>query len=118
MWQQWLRRPQNVWLRRTLFQIHLWTGIGLGLYVVAISITGSAIVFRNEMYTWASQRPTVTPGEQKLGAQEFRSKVTGAYPGYTTTVTDFGATPQWKPNDRLTVRAIFDLQEVSKAHGF
>ena len=40
----------------------------------------------------------------------------GAYPGYTTTVTDFGATPQWKPNDRLTVRAIFDLQEVSKAH--
>ena len=40
----------------------------------------------------------------------------GAYPGYTTTVTDFGATPQWKPNERLTVRAIFDLQEVSKAH--
>src|SRR5450755_3187316 len=39
----------------------------------------------------------------------------GPYPGYTTTVTDFGATPQWKPNDRLTVRAIFDWQQISKA---
>lgn len=39
----------------------------------------------------------------------------GPYPGYTTTVTDFGATPRWKPNDRLTVRAIFDRQQISKA---
>src|SRR6202453_2199447 len=27
-----------------------------------------------------------------------------ANPGYTSTVANFGATPQWKPNDRLTVR--------------
>ena len=50
LWTRWLRRPQNVWLRRALFQIHLWTGIGTGLYVLLISITGSAIVFRNEIY--------------------------------------------------------------------
>jgi hypothetical protein len=47
---QWLQRPQNVWLRRALFQIHLWTGVGVGLYVLAISISGSASVFRNEIY--------------------------------------------------------------------
>ena len=43
------RRPQSVRWRRALFQVHLWTGLGLALYVVFISVTGSAIVFRREM---------------------------------------------------------------------
>ena len=41
-----IKQPQTVWTRRALFQIHLWTGIGVGLYMLMISITGSAIVFR------------------------------------------------------------------------
>lgn len=36
-------------LRRALFQVHLWLGIGIGLYVLLISLSGSAIVFRREM---------------------------------------------------------------------
>lgn len=43
------RRPQSVRWRRALFQVHLWTGLALALYVVFISLTGSAIVFRREM---------------------------------------------------------------------
>jgi uncharacterized iron-regulated membrane protein len=43
------RRPQSVRWRRALFQVHLWTGLVLGLYIVFISLTGSAIVFRREM---------------------------------------------------------------------
>jgi iron complex outermembrane receptor protein len=38
----------------------------------------------------------------------------GPYPGYTTTVTNVGATPQWKPNDAVTVRAIFDYTDLTK----
>jgi uncharacterized iron-regulated membrane protein len=49
-WERWLRRPQSLWLRKAIFQIHLWTGIALGLYVFVISVSGSAIVFRNELY--------------------------------------------------------------------
>ena len=30
-WQRWLRQPQRVWARRVLFQVHLWSGLGLGL---------------------------------------------------------------------------------------
>jgi len=102
-----------VWLRRALFQIHLWTGIGLGLYVVAISITGSAIVFRNEMYQWASKRPTVTPGEQKLSAQEFRSKVLNAYPGYSIANVWESRDPAqptevWMDKDHSRVQRLFD----------
>ncbi|HEX4050535.1 MAG TPA: PepSY-associated TM helix domain-containing protein [Steroidobacteraceae bacterium] len=43
------RQPQALWPRRVLFQLHLWTGIGFGLYVLLASLTGSAIVFRHEM---------------------------------------------------------------------
>lgn len=54
IWQQWVRRPQNVWLRRAVFQVHLWSGIGLGLYVFFISVTGSVLVYRNELYEAAT----------------------------------------------------------------
>jgi iron complex outermembrane recepter protein len=36
-------------------------------------------------------------------------------PGYTSTVANFGATPQWKPNDWLTFRGIFDWQQTTQA---
>jgi uncharacterized iron-regulated membrane protein len=41
--------PQVSWLKRALFQVHLWLGIAIGLYVLFITITGSAVVFRREM---------------------------------------------------------------------
>jgi iron complex outermembrane receptor protein len=42
----------------------------------------------------------------------------GPYPGYTSTVTSAGATPQWTPNDRVTVRALLDWQETRNATTF
>ena len=47
---RWVHQPQRVWLRRALFQVHLWTGICLGLYVLMISLTGSVLVYRNELF--------------------------------------------------------------------
>ena len=44
--ERWLRRPQSTWIRKAIFQIHLWSGIGLGLYIVIVCVSGSAIVFR------------------------------------------------------------------------
>jgi len=42
----------------------------------------------------------------------------GPYPGYTSTVTSAGATPQWSPNDKVTVRALFDWQQTRNATTF
>jgi iron complex outermembrane receptor protein len=36
-------------------------------------------------------------------------------PGYTSKVLNFGTTPQWKPNDRLTFRGIFDWTKTTQA---
>ncbi len=38
---------------------------------------------------------------------------TGPEPDYTANVANFGATPQWSPNDRLTVRGLFDWQNLT-----
>jgi uncharacterized iron-regulated membrane protein len=44
-----VERPQQVWLRRAFFQVHLWAGILLALYVIAIGISGSILVFKEEL---------------------------------------------------------------------
>ena len=49
LWQRWLRTPRTVLLRKVFFQIHLWIGLALGLWIVLLSVTGSALVFRREM---------------------------------------------------------------------
>lgn len=50
----WIRRPQQVRFRRAVFQVHLWSGVVLGLYVFFISLTGSVLVYRNELYVMAT----------------------------------------------------------------
>ena len=55
----WLRRPQGVWLRRAIFQIHLWTGLSAGLYIVMISVTGSVLVYRSELRRTFNPEPRV-----------------------------------------------------------
>jgi len=42
-------RPQSVSFRRALFQIHLWVGVSVGLYIFVVCVTGAALVFRIDM---------------------------------------------------------------------
>ncbi len=53
-WRRWVWQPQRVWLRRAVFQVHLWCGVTFGLYVLFISVTGSVLVYRNELYMAAT----------------------------------------------------------------
>src|SRR5437868_1049045 len=48
-WQRWLHHPESSRTHRFLFQFHLWMGMVAGFYIFAISISGSAIVFRNQL---------------------------------------------------------------------
>ncbi|MBV9768940.1 MAG: PepSY domain-containing protein [Bryobacterales bacterium] len=82
-WERWLQRPKSLWLRKALFQVHLWTGIALGLYVFAISISGSAIVFRNEFYKtlWPGPRIVAVSGH-RFTHDEIREAARRAYPRY------------------------------------
>ena len=114
LWQQWLRRPQGVWLRRALFQIHLWTGIGTGLYVLIISLTGSAIVFRNEIYKSAgSGNRTVQVRGAKLPAEELKRIIRQKHPENTISFVFEGKRPDtvtevWMERRGERIQRVFD----------
>src|SRR5689334_25158216 len=83
-WRRWLSQPQTVWLRKATFQVHLWSGIILGLYVLLVSLTGSILVYRNELYRVATQDPIqVAASGPRLTDDQLRLAAAGAYPGYT-----------------------------------
>src|SRR6202165_2566047 len=48
-WQQWLQHPEKSWVRNAFFQIHLWMGVAGGVDVLLMSISGSIIVYRDEL---------------------------------------------------------------------
>src|ERR1700733_6194843 len=85
-WEKWKRRPQIVWLRKALFQVHLWTGIGLGLYILLMSVTGSALIFRRELTRSLAREPRVAAGPgARMSEDELRQAAARAYPGYEIT---------------------------------
>jgi uncharacterized iron-regulated membrane protein len=81
--QRWLHQPQTVWLRRALFQVHLWTGLAIGLYIVIISISGSALVFRERIFKSLGEKPHTVPiSGPRLMDAKLRNAAEQAYPGY------------------------------------
>ncbi|AFL87436.1 putative iron-regulated membrane protein [Terriglobus roseus DSM 18391] len=44
-----LHAPRKIFLRRALFQIHLWLGVLLSLYVAVIGLSGSILVWEDEL---------------------------------------------------------------------
>ncbi len=83
VWQRWVRQPQKLWLRRALFQVHLWTGIALGLYIFMISLTGSVLVYSNELYRAATPEPIISRGPgPRLTDDQLAEAAVHLYPGY------------------------------------
>lgn len=66
VWQAWLHRPERVWLRQIVFQIHFWVGALAGGYLFVMSVTGSVIVFRGELYAHGLSVERVVAFHQNL----------------------------------------------------
>jgi uncharacterized iron-regulated membrane protein len=85
-WEKWVNRPQGLWLRRALFQVHLWTGIGIGLYVLLMSVSGSVLVYRRELSLAFSREPRIAAGPgARMTIDELKQTAKRAYPEYEAT---------------------------------
>lgn len=85
-WQQWVRQPQSLWLRKVLFQVHLWIGLAIGLYIVVLSVTGSAIVYGPQlMRALDTPTPTFDPSREALSTGQLTEAAERSYPGYKVT---------------------------------
>jgi uncharacterized iron-regulated membrane protein len=54
VWQRWLEQPHKLRLHNAAFQIHFWIGAIAAMYLAFMSVTGSILVFRNELSRWTS----------------------------------------------------------------
>jgi len=82
LWHKWLRQPQSLLLRRILFQVHLWMGVSLGLYILMISLSGSLLVFNRELAAVGGP-VRVVPQDHRLTRDELSAIVERAYPGFS-----------------------------------
>jgi uncharacterized iron-regulated membrane protein len=114
VWKQWLRRPQNIWLRRAFFQIHLWIGVALGLYVLVISLSGSAIVFRNEIYGAFDKGPRIVEVKgAPLSDEQLKEAAVKLYPDQSVSFIWKGkradyATEIWMDNHGARNQRLFN----------
>jgi uncharacterized iron-regulated membrane protein len=68
-------------MRKVLFQMHLWIGMGIGLYILVISVSGSLIIFRREFDRALCPRIIMVPrAGRPLTDAELRTKALAAYP--------------------------------------
>ena len=102
-WQRWIERPQRLWIRRALFQVHLWVGLGIGLYIVAISISGSAIVYRPELRRQFSRKIVVAESGRRMSMEELAQLAQRAYPSYEVDNIREAQTPS-EPDDVVMER--------------
>ena len=80
---RWIRQPQTVWVRRAVFQIHLWSGLTVGLYIVAISVSGSVLIYRSELRQTYEPEPRFVTVVGERMTEEQLTEVTGqAYPDH------------------------------------
>src|SRR5882672_1758094 len=91
-WRRWAVAPQSLRWRRWLMRIHSWTGLGLGLYVVLLSITGSASVLRPQFHLWMVPRTVPIVGT-RLKADELREALRQSYDGYEISAVSEGRRP-------------------------
>ena len=76
--------PRKSWIRRAFFQIHLWSGISVGIIATLVGISGSAIVYKDSL------DKILTPGlfgttssSKRLTTDQLLSVAQSAHPGWS-----------------------------------
>jgi len=116
-WQQWVQRPQSLWVRKAFLKVHLWVGMGIGIYVLTISISGSALVYRREL-TRKFSRKTVVVAEsgRRMNAEELTQQALRAYPTYEVDNIREAQTPDG-PDEVVLERAHKRIERLSDPYG-
>lgn len=79
-----LDRPRQWRARAWFFQVHMWAGVLTAVYVIVSSLTGSALMFREEITELVAPSPRVDPGrgEAPVPPEAAVEALRGAMEGY------------------------------------
>jgi len=77
-------RPQQLWVRQLNFQIHLWAGVILAVYLLVIGFTGAILVFEPELQRISGLDPWYNSPAQEPFADLVTvvARVRSAYPHF------------------------------------
>jgi len=75
-----LDKPRSAWWRKLVFQLHLWTGLAIGIVVLLVGLTGSVIVFYHELYQWQEPKVTLEPGAPTLSVEQLLAGAQRRFP--------------------------------------
>jgi uncharacterized iron-regulated membrane protein len=81
-------------MKKAIFQVHLWAGIVLGLYAFLIGVTGSVLVFREEIVERIKPLPNVDADQPAATVDQIRSRIQAAYPDWYPWSLEFPAEPE------------------------
>jgi uncharacterized iron-regulated membrane protein len=103
-----LDRPQQIFWRKAAFQVHLWSGILLCLYMLVIGVSGSILVFEKELghLTFAKLWKASATSAPAVDFPKAVAAVTSAFPGYKITA----GYPPDKPGDNFEFLLRRDMQ--------
>lgn len=85
------RQPQSHPLRKVLFQVHLWLGLALAIYVIVIGLTGSILVFRGDLQklTFPEFFTVERHGEPDAPLPQILGELQRRYPGTQLSGLDY-----------------------------
>jgi uncharacterized iron-regulated membrane protein len=87
-----IQKGGSLILRKLLLNIHLWAGLIAGGFLILLGVTGSFMVFEDEIDRALNPKLTwVKPGEKRLSLTEMKSRLEERYPGRT--VVGFSISP-------------------------
>jgi len=82
-------------LRRAIFQVHLWGGLALGLYAFLIGLTGSILVFHEEIMDHMSPRPRIEATAEAVSMEQIRAGIQASHQGWHP----WSLEAPWEPGD-------------------
>ncbi len=101
-WQRWIENPQNTALRKALFQVHLWIGVALAVYIFLMSVSGTILIYRVELARHYSKEPLLTgTSNPRLSIDELKAAAQRTYPQFELQQV------YQRRNPNLAVEAIF-----------
>jgi uncharacterized iron-regulated membrane protein len=90
--------PRKTWLRRALFQIHLWCGIAVGIIATVVGISGSAIVYKDSLDRVITPAMFRTHSGPRLSTDALMAKASATHPDWPVSYVAVGQSNPNTPN--------------------
>jgi uncharacterized iron-regulated membrane protein len=91
-------QPRRTWLRRALFQVHLWSGISVGLIATVVGLTGSAIVYKDALDRIITPDRFRTSSGPRLSIDALLLRAARVHPGWPMSYVAVGQGPRGTSN--------------------